>query len=341
MSILPLLGRFALDEIFCCTSMVIMRVPILIAAALTTTACATMPAGYEDAQGESLGGLNRGIYSFNNAVDSAVLKPVATGYRDVAPAPVRTGVTNIFQNFDEPLNFVNALLQGKIKRAFRAVDRFAVNSTYGVLGTTDRAAELGLEAQPEDFGQTLAVWGLGSGPYVMLPLLGPSTVRDAVGTAVDIATNPWTMFENRELGFGFQENFAEGAVQLVNTRANLIDSVDPILENALDPYATMKSAYLQNRLQLINDGNVPMPSSDEGGGAFGDMETFEGFTFEEEGTVEENSDEAERPAEDAEPDNPASAPEDGTFAEPQKAQDVADTPPPGPSVPGGNSVEPE
>ncbi|EMD83215.1 Surface lipoprotein [Pacificimonas flava] len=340
MSIAPLLGCFALDGNFCCTSMAIMRVPILIAAALTTTACATMPAGYEDAQGESLGGFNRGIYSFNNAVDSAVLKPVATGYRDVAPAPVRTGVTNIFQNFDEPLNFVNALLQGKIKRAFRAVDRFAVNSTYGVLGTTDRAAELGLEAQPEDFGQTLAVWGLGSGPYVMLPLLGPSTVRDAVGTAVDIVTNPWTLFENRELGFGFQENFAEGAVELVNTRANLIDSVDPILENALDPYATMKSAYLQNRLQLINDGNVPMPSSEEGGGAFGDMETFEGFTFEEDGTVEERPDETDRPADDAEPDDSDSPPEDGAFAVPQDATGAADTPPE-PPVPDGNSTEPQ
>ena len=243
--------------------------------------CATVPsdyAGYEDARGDSLEGVNRTIYSFNDAVDDAVLKPVAKGYRGVVPAPARQGVTNAFDNIDEPLTFVNALLQGKVKAAFRAVDRFVINSTYGALGTTDRAAELGLERQEEDFGQTLAVWGVGSGPFLMLPVLGPSSLRDLAGFGVDNLSNPWGHFQSGELGLSTVEELGLQAGQVIDLRANLIDTADPVLDNALDPYATMKSAYFQSRLEQIRDGE--MVAGDDGS-AFEEMEEFEGFDFPE------------------------------------------------------------
>ncbi len=233
-----------------------------------TAACATTPSGYRE--GDSLESFNRKMFSFNNAVDGAVLKPVAQGYRAVVPKPARTGVTNALDNVDEPLSFINALLQGKIKRAFRAVDRLAINSTYGFLGTTDRAAELGLERQEEDFGQTLAVWGVGSGPYIVLPILGPSSLRDAAGFGVDTVTDPWNRFQNRTLELSSTERYGVTAGEVIELRARLIDTADPVLANALDPYATLKSAYVQSRLQEIHDGNVPANAD-----ALQEMEDFE------------------------------------------------------------------
>ena len=224
------------------------------------------------------------------------------------------------------MSFINALLQGKVKRAFRAVDRFAINSTYGFLGTTDRAAELGLERQEEDFGQTLAVWGVPSGPFIMLPLLGPSTLRDAAGFGVDSVTDPWTDFQQGPMGLSSTETLGVTAFEVVELRARLLTTADPLIANALDPYATVKSAYLQSRLVEINDGAAPVsqdgafeeteefepfddftgdgggvdapPAADDDPGAFGDMEEFEPdeAPFEEtppgDGTVSEPEPEA-------------------------------------------------
>ncbi|MBZ6377929.1 hypothetical protein B5C34_02400 [Pacificimonas flava] len=232
------------------------------------SACATTPAGYETAQRDSLEDFNRGVYSFNKAVDDAVLKPVAQGYVAAVPAPARKGIGNALGNVEEPLSFVNAVLQGKFKRAFRAVDRFVINSTYGFLGTIDRAAELGLEEQPEDFGQTLAVWGVGSGPFLVLPILGPSSLRDAAGFGVDTVTNPWTRFESSELNLSFEEQAAERVIDVVDLRAGLLGTADSVLAGALDPYVAQRSAYLQNRMAQITDGEA---SSAVGAG----MEEFE------------------------------------------------------------------
>ncbi|MGB7406017.1 MAG: VacJ family lipoprotein [Pacificimonas sp.] len=244
---------------------------VFFAPLMALTACATTPSAYDAAEGDPWEGFNRSIYSFNDAVDGAVLKPAAQGYRAVVPQPVRTGVSNALDNVDEPVSFINAILQGKFKRAFRAVDRFAVNTTYGVLGTTDRAAELGLDKQSEDFGQTLAVWGVGSGPYLVLPIFGPSSIRDAVGFGVGQVTNPWGRFQSRTLDLTTIEQGGVAAFEAVELRNRLIDTADPLLENALDPYATIKSAYIQTRTAEIFDGNPPAPADD----GFDSMEDFE------------------------------------------------------------------
>ena len=237
--------------------------------------CATTSAGYDVARRDPMEGVNRAIFSFNGALDSAVLKPVAKGYRDVVPAPARQGVTNALSNTREPMSFVSAMLQGKFKRAFRAVDRFAINSTYGFLGTTDRAAELGLEVQPEDLGQTFAVWGIGSGPFLMLPILGPSSFRDLAGFGGSFVADPWAYAEDDLIGMSNTLQNVKTGVGIIDTRAGLIDTVDPVLEGALDPYTTMKSAYLQNRTAEILNGEV----AESDGGAFGGMEEFEPTDF--------------------------------------------------------------
>lgn len=249
---------------------------LFLASGCATTA--TSVAGYEKAREDPWEGFNRDIYSFNEAVDGAILKPAAQGYRDVLPGEVRQGIGNAFDNIDEPLSFVNALLQGKIKRAFRAVDRFAINTTYGFLGTTDRAAELGLPKQPEDFGQTLAVWGVPSGPYLVLPIFGPSTVRDAGGLVLNNTANPWGYYADNELNLPFEAQAGMRVVEVIDLRAGLLDTADTVLENALDPYATQRSAYLQARLaEILNES-----STGSDGGAFEGMEEFEPLDFEEE-----------------------------------------------------------
>lgn len=253
-------------------------IPAVLALLLFGSGCATVPAGYETAQRDPWQGFNRDIYSFNEAVDDAVLKPAAKGYRDVLPSEVRQGVGNVFDNLDEPLSFVNALLQGKIKRAFRAVDRFAINTTYGILGTTDRAEELGLPKQPEDFGQTFAVWGIPSGPYLVLPIFGPSTLRDAAGLGANMAADPWSYYADQELNLSFETQAAMRVTEIIDLRAGLLDTADPVLKNALDPYATQRSAYLQARLNEILDGS----GEPADGGAFEEMEEFEPLEFEEE-----------------------------------------------------------
>ncbi|MGB3722063.1 MAG: VacJ family lipoprotein [Pacificimonas sp.] len=257
-----------------------MRIFALLPLFALTAACATTPSGYRE--GDSLEGFNRKMYSFNDAVDGAVLKPVAKGYRAVVPKPARTGVANALDNVDEPLSFINALLQGKIKRAFRAVDRLAINSTYGFLGTTDRAAELGLDRQEEDFGQTLAVWGVGSGPYIVLPILGPSSLRDVAGFGVDSVTDPWARFQDRTLGLSGTEQIGVTGGEVIELRSRLIDTADPVLANALDPYATLKSAYIQSRLQEIHDGNVP-----SSGESMDDFEASDDFFADEDPALTE------------------------------------------------------
>ncbi len=202
---------------------------------------------------------NRAIYGFNRGLDRYALKPVTKVYRAVTPEAARHGVSNALKNIDEPLSFVNAILQGKIKQAFRSVDRFLINSTLGVGGLADHATDLGRPEEPEDFGQTLAVWGVKSGPYLMLPLFGPSTLRDGIGLGVDTVTDPFTYGRNAVLHPTFLAKVGVFGGGVIDLRSRIIDAGgDKVLDDSLDEYATIKSAYLQRRQNQIYDGNPPL-----------------------------------------------------------------------------------
>ena len=200
--------------------------------------------------------LNRGIYAFNDAIDTAVLKPVAMGYRAVLPQFVRTGVSNFFSNLDDVTVIVNGILQLKIPQAVSDTGRLLINTTVGVLGLIDVATHLGLEKHNEDFGQTLGYWGVGNGPYLMLPLLGPSTFRDGVGRWVDSKTDPVRWEDHIRTRNQFL------VLRVINTRANLLDSEKVLDAAAIDRYAFLRDAYLQRRRSLVFDGNPP-PEPDE------------------------------------------------------------------------------
>ena len=195
--------------------------------------------------------LNRGIYQFNDAVDTVLFKPLAEVYQGLLPQFVRTGVGNFFSNFQDVIVALNNLLQGKVTDAGLDLCRIIVNSTVGVLGLIDVGTEIGLEKHQEDFGQTLGRWGMGTGPYIVIPFIGPSTVRDGVGLIADWKTDPLTYIKptrTRNALFG---------VFFVNRRAELL-SASKILEvAALDPYEFVRDAYLQRRRNLIYDGNPP------------------------------------------------------------------------------------
>ena len=207
---------------------------------------------------------NRAIYGFNRGLDRYALKPVTKVYRAVTPEAGRRGVSNAFANVEEPLSFVNAVLQGKIKQAFRSVDRFLINSTLGVGGLADHATDLGRPEEPEDFGQTLAVWGVKSGPYLMLPLFGPSTVRDGVGLGVDTIADPFSYGRNAALHPKLAAKVGIFGAGVIDLRSRIIDAGgDKVLADSLDEYATIKSAYLQRRQNLIFDGAPPLDDEDE------------------------------------------------------------------------------
>lgn len=189
---------------------------------------------------------NRKVFAFNEALDNAILKPVAKGYRSVVPKIGRTAISNVFSNLSEIPTFLNALLQAKPEKAANALGRFVFNSTIGLGGTMDVMSSFGLEQQPEDFGQSLAHWGVESGPYVVLPLLGPSTVRDgAARLTVDQATDPVVQLNPQS-----HRNAVTG-LNLVQTREGFLDA-----ERFLygDRYTALRNAYLSNREFQINDG---------------------------------------------------------------------------------------
>ena len=201
--------------------------------------------------------MNRGIYAFNDGLDTVILKPVAQGYRAVLPQFVRTGIGNFFSNLDDITVIANGILQFKIPQAVSDLGRFVINSTIGLLGFVDVATELGLEKHNEDFGQTLGYWGMGSGPYLVLPFLGPSSFRDAVGRWVDSFTD-----------VVWQEDHIRTRNQLYGTRAvdnrsRLLDTEKVLQTAAIDEYAFVRDAYLQRRRNLIYDGNPPPEPEDD------------------------------------------------------------------------------
>ncbi|NIJ06462.1 phospholipid-binding lipoprotein MlaA [Sphingomonas vulcanisoli] len=233
--------------------------------------CAHVPGQDRLAEKDPLEKFNRGMWNVNMAADRVVMKPVTKVYRAVAPKPVRSGITNFFSNVTEPWSFLNNLLQGKPERAGRNLQRFVVNTTFGLAGLFDRATKLGVQPAPEDLGQTLAVWGVNGGPYLVLPLLGPSTMRDAVGSGVAAYGDPVNIAINHaDVNVWYKRGYR--AAGIVNARSELIESGgDAFLKSSLDPYAAARSAYLQRRRAQIldkeDDGGADLPGDDTPGEA--------------------------------------------------------------------------
>lgn len=201
---------------------------------------------------------NRRVHAFNKGLDRWVVKPVAVGYRTVVPKPARTAVSNAYGNYGEPANFTNAVLQGKFAQAFRTLDRFILNTTLGVGGISDVATDMGRPREPEDFGQTLARWGVRSGPYVVLPLFGPSTLRDGLMTPVDFVVDPADFVRNAWLSPGWGVRIGVMGGRIINFRNGLIETgADKLLADSLDDYALARSAYLQRRRLQLFDGQLP------------------------------------------------------------------------------------
>jgi len=208
--------------------------------ALSLTGCATVD---RNDPRDPLEGLNRGVYGFNTVVDDAVLKPVAQGYVAVVPRPARQCVANVFGNLSDVWSSFNSFIQGRGHEAINSAGRVVLNSTMGVFGCFDLATGQGVPRVRNDFGQTLGVWGVGSGPYVVLPLLGPSTVRDTGGLVVDSVVNPVAIgqLDNVRL-----RNTLFG-VYIISTRAGLLDVGNLVNDVAIDPYSFTRDAYLQRR----------------------------------------------------------------------------------------------
>jgi phospholipid-binding lipoprotein MlaA len=227
------------------------RFALTVVTLLITAGCATTGGDPRD----PFEGFNRSMYGFNQAVDEAVLKPVATAYKSNLPEIVQTGVRNFFSNLADVFISVNNLLQGKVIEAANDGMRFALNTTIGGFGVLDWASEMGLEKHNEDFGQTFGRWGVADGPYIVWPLLGSSTARDSVGEVIDISVDPVSNHKP------IAARNAMYLTRVVSKRADLLDASRILEEAALDKYVFERDAYLQRRRNLIYDGNPPRDSA--------------------------------------------------------------------------------
>lgn len=218
--------------------------------AVAAAGCASAPAG-EPAEHDPWEPMNRGLYAFNEGLDKISFKPLAKGYVKVIPTPVRRSVTNFSRNLRAPGSAINNFLQGKPAHGFQELARFFVNSTIGIGGLFDIASRSGVEAHPEDFGQTAAVWGIPSGPFVMLPFFGPRTLRDAATLPLDIAVDPLRYYDDDTVRISLW------LLRLVDVRARLLP-LEGLMEDSADPYISVRESYLQNREFEIYDGDPPM-----------------------------------------------------------------------------------
>jgi phospholipid-binding lipoprotein MlaA len=222
--------------------------------ALSFAACLATPAlahAQEGGPADPWEGFNRQMFAIHEGVDKAVLEPVARGYRAITPRPVRQGVLNLLRNLRGPVIFANDVLQGEFSRAGTTAVRFGVNSTIGIAGIFDPATSMGLDRHDEDFGQTLAVWGVDSGPYLFIPLLGPTTVRDGAGRFVDVGLDPLTYanFEDAD-----DVRLARTILAGVAARELVLDAVDGIRRDSLDPYVTIRTSFGLLRESAIQNG---------------------------------------------------------------------------------------
>lgn len=221
---------------------------IALAASLLLVGCASAPTANPKDPWEPM---NRSVASFNDKVDDNVLKPLATGYRNVVPDLIQTGVRNVFNNFADMWSTVNNLLQLKPINTAESLGRVIVNTVFGIYGIFDVATYIKLERHPEDFGQTLGYWGMPNGPYLVLPLFGPSTLRDGASLPVDFAVSPTKLIADIPTR---NEVFA---IRLVSKRAELLKPGNLLEEASIDKYSFTRDAYLQYRRSQIYDGNPP------------------------------------------------------------------------------------
>ncbi len=230
---------------------------LLLLAVVLGGCAAQRPVSVSELERDPWEGFNRAMFRFNDAVDTSVLEPTARGWDTVAPDRVQRSVSNFFWNLRFPVFFVNDVLQAKPLHASQDLARFFFNTTVGVLGFFDPAASWGLERRQEDFGQTLAVWGVPPGPYLVLPLLGPSNPRDTIGLAVDSAlgVTPW-----------FVDRWILGAARVadvVNERSLVLEEVENLKRTAFDYYSAVRNGWAQRRRDLIRDGAEPEPAETE------------------------------------------------------------------------------
>lgn len=216
----------------------------LLCAAMALGGCATTG---QPKQVDPLESMNRKVFGFNEGVDKHILKPISDSYQTITPDIAQTGVSNFFQNLSSVNVIANDFLQGKFKQGFADTLRFTANSTLGLLGFFDVAKDMGLKQHDEDFGQTLAVWGVDSGPYLVLPFLGPTTLRNTASIAVEAVTDPVVLIYPPLLG-----------LEAVDARAKAEASLRFVSDTALDPYTFTREAYLQWRNNLIFDGDPPI-----------------------------------------------------------------------------------
>jgi len=222
----------------------------LITLTFSLTACSSVPTD-QRIESDPWESMNRPLYGVHTAIDNVTVKPLAKGYRKIMPGPVRKGVSNFFRNLTTPRSMVNNFLQGKPRQGFSEFGRFLFNSTLGIGGLIDIASTGGMEEYREDFGQTAAVWGIPNGPYVMIPILGPHTLRDAILLPVNIIVDPLYQYENSSVRDKLY------VVRLIDLRYQLL-TADKFLKDSKDPYITMRESYLQNREYEIYDGDPPV-----------------------------------------------------------------------------------
>ena len=192
---------------------------------------------------------NRTIYAFNENIDEALLEPAADGYDYITPNFLQKGFNNFFDNINYPVTIINQVLQGNIGESLQDTLRFTINTTIGVFGLFDPASRIGLIEHDEDFGQTLAVWGVKEGPYLMLPFFGPKTLRSLTGDLTDILFNPLLNIDDTNLKI--QTNL----INILQDRSDL-STLEEELDNSFDPYLYVKDSYMQNRKYKINNGNL-------------------------------------------------------------------------------------
>lgn len=221
---------------------------VILAGVMALSGCASFRTA---APGDPIEPINRGIYSFNSTFDHYLFKPIAKGYDFVVPGPIKTGVTNVFQNVSDVQSLVSDALQLKGAKFGDDLGRVMLNTTFGIAGIFDLATPMGIERGDEDIGQTLGYWGIGAGPYLVIPFLGPSSLRDAVGRYGDAQINPVSFVSSVPV-----RNSLTG-LSVVDARVGLFPAEDLLNQAALDKYTFLRSAYLQRRQSLVLDGKRP------------------------------------------------------------------------------------